>query len=109
MTDVGLLSAQCGSTQIRSPAATRSLTQAVSWAKSRQTHFWHPGEAVAPGGQDPHCDDELIGRLVATIDSSSPLKDGMNAQGAQNGIGICGQLFFSSSASITRMPLGPRM
>ena len=46
------------------------VAQAVSWAKSLQTHFWHPGEAVAPGGQDPHYDEELIGRLVAAIERS---------------------------------------
>src|SRR6266545_4855418 len=46
------------------------VAQAVSWAKSLQTHFWHPGEAVALGGQDPHYDEELIGRLVATIERS---------------------------------------
>jgi LPS sulfotransferase NodH len=44
------------------------VAQAVSWAKSLQTHFWHPGEAIAPGGQDPHYDQELIGRIVATIE-----------------------------------------
>jgi LPS sulfotransferase NodH len=38
------------------------VAQAVSWA--------HPGEAVAPEGQDPHYDEELIGRLVATIERS---------------------------------------
>jgi hypothetical protein len=43
------------------------VAQAVSWARSLQTHFWHPHEAVTPGGQDPHYDEELIGRLVATI------------------------------------------
>ena len=44
------------------------MAQAVSWAKALQTHFWHPGEAVEPGGQDPHYDQELIGRLVAAIE-----------------------------------------
>ena len=44
------------------------VAQAVSWAKALQTHFWHPGEAMEPGGRDPHYDDELIGRLVGTIE-----------------------------------------
>lgn len=44
------------------------VAQAVSWAKALQTHFWHPGEAVAPGGHDPHYDEELIGRLVTGIE-----------------------------------------
>jgi trehalose 2-sulfotransferase len=44
------------------------VAQAVSWARSLQTHSWHPGEAVEPGGQEPHYDEELIGRLVATIE-----------------------------------------
>lgn len=44
------------------------VAQAVSWAKAQQTHFWHPGEAVEPGGERPHYDAELIGRLVATVE-----------------------------------------
>ncbi|GHJ53011.1 hypothetical protein Nm8I071_23180 [Nonomuraea sp. TT08I-71] len=46
------------------------MAQAVSWARSLQTHFWHPHEAVEPGGRDPHYDEELIGRLVTTIEKS---------------------------------------
>ena len=41
--------------------------QAVSWAKSLQTHFWHPGERIEPGAELPHYDEELIERLVGTI------------------------------------------
>jgi LPS sulfotransferase NodH len=44
------------------------VAQAVSWAKALQTHYWHPDEAVEPGGQPPHYDEELIGRLVAGIE-----------------------------------------
>ncbi len=44
------------------------MAQAVSWAKALQTHFWHPGEAVKPGSQDPHYDHELIDQLVAAIE-----------------------------------------
>jgi LPS sulfotransferase NodH len=44
------------------------VAQAVSWARASQTHFWHPGEAVQPGGSEPHYDGELIGRLVTTIE-----------------------------------------
>lgn len=66
--DVDLLRAQFG--QLRFVHLRRGdvVAQAVSWAKSLQTHFWHPGEAVAPGGQDPLYDEELIGRLVTTIE-----------------------------------------
>lgn len=42
--------------------------QAVSWAKALQSHYWHPHEDVKPGGETPHYDEELIGRLVATIE-----------------------------------------
>ncbi len=45
-----------------------AVAQAVSWAKSLQTHFWHPGERVEPGAEDPHYDEELIERLVHTIE-----------------------------------------
>ena len=44
------------------------VAQAVSWAKSLQTHFWHPGENVEPGAEAPHYDEELIERLVDTIE-----------------------------------------
>jgi trehalose 2-sulfotransferase len=68
VTDVDLLSAQLGRLRFVHLRRRDVVAQAVSWAKSLQTHFWHPGEAVAPGGQDPHYDEELIGRLVATIE-----------------------------------------
>ena len=70
VTDVDLLSAQLGRLRFVHLRRRDVVAQAVSWAKSLQTHFWHPGEAVAPGGQDPHYDEELIGRLVATIERS---------------------------------------
>lgn len=44
------------------------VAQAVSWAKAQQTHFWHPGERVEPGAEDPHYDEELIEKLVAAIE-----------------------------------------
>lgn len=44
------------------------VAQAVSWAKALQTHFWHPGEIVKPGGHEPRYDEELIGKLVAAIE-----------------------------------------
>ena len=44
------------------------VAQAASWAKSLQTHFWHPGERVEPGAEDPHYDEDLIERLVDTIE-----------------------------------------
>ena len=43
------------------------VAQAVSWAKSLRTHFWHPGEPIEPGAQVPHYDEKLIERLVDTI------------------------------------------
>jgi trehalose 2-sulfotransferase len=70
VTDVDLLSAQLGRLRFVHLRRRDVVAQAVSWAKSLQTHFWHPGEAVAAGGQDPHYDEELIGRLVATIERS---------------------------------------
>ena len=70
VTDVDLLSAQLSRLRFVHLRRRDVVAQAVSWAKSLQTHFWHPGEAVAPGGQDPHYDEELIGRLVATIERS---------------------------------------
>jgi LPS sulfotransferase NodH len=48
----------------------RAAEDELAPAWSLQTHFWHLGEAVAPGGQDPHYDEELIGRLVAAIERS---------------------------------------
>jgi LPS sulfotransferase NodH len=68
-TDLDLLSAQLGRLRFVHLRRRDVVAQAVSWAKSLQTHFWHPGEAVAPGGQDPHYDEELIGRLVTTIET----------------------------------------
>jgi len=67
-TDVELLSAQLGRLRFVHLRRRDIVAQAVSWARSVQTHYWHPGEAVLPGGQDPHYDEELIGRLVATIE-----------------------------------------
>lgn len=43
------------------------VAQAVSWAKSEQTHFWHPGEEIEPGAQEPHYDEDLIDQLVTRI------------------------------------------
>jgi LPS sulfotransferase NodH len=68
--DVDLLIAQLGPLSFVHLRRCDVVAQAVSWAKSVQTHFWHPGEAVLPGGRDPHYDDELIDRLVATIEQS---------------------------------------
>ncbi len=70
VTDLDLLSAQLGRLGFVHLRRRDSVAQAVSWAKARQTHFWHPGEAVVPGGRDPQYDEEQIGRLVATIERS---------------------------------------
>lgn len=68
MTEVELLSAQLGRLRFVHLHRGDVVAQAVSWARSRQTHFWHPGEAVAPGGEEPHYDEKLIGELVARIE-----------------------------------------
>ena len=67
-TDVEVLSEYFGRLEYVHLRRRDVVAQAVSWAKALQTHFWHPGEAVEPGGRDPHYDEELIGRLVATIE-----------------------------------------
>jgi LPS sulfotransferase NodH len=41
----------------------------VSWARAEQTHFWHRGEDVAAGGQEPVFDRDFIVRLADTIDA----------------------------------------
>lgn len=68
VTDVELLGAQLGRLRFVHLRRLDVVAQAVSWAKALQTHFWHPGEGVRPGGRDPQYDEELIGRLVATIE-----------------------------------------
>lgn len=66
-TDLDLLGAYFGRLEFVHLRRRDVVAQAVSWAKALQTHFWHPGEAVEPGGRDPQYDEELIGRLVGTI------------------------------------------
>lgn len=68
VTDVELLSAQFGRLRFVHLRRRDVVAQAVSWAKAQQTHYWHPDEVVKPGGQHPHYDEELIGRLVAAIE-----------------------------------------
>ena len=68
-TEVDLLSAHLGRLKFVHLRRGDVVAQAVSWAKALQTHFWHPGEAVTPGGEAPHYDEELIGRLVATLET----------------------------------------
>ena len=68
-TEVDLLGAHFGRLEFVHLRRRDVVAQAVSWAKALQTHFWHPGEAVEPGGQDPRYDEVLIGRLVATIET----------------------------------------
>ena len=68
VSDVELLSAKLGRLEFVHLRRRDVVAQAVSWAKARQTHFWHPDEAVQPGGRRPHYDEELIGRLVAAIE-----------------------------------------
>lgn len=67
VSDLDLLTAQLGRLRFVHLHRVDVVAQAVSWARSLQTHFWHPGEAVAPGGEEPRYDEELIGDLVARI------------------------------------------
>lgn len=67
-TDLELLEAHFGRLEFVHLRRRDVVAQAVSWAKASQTHFWHPGEAVEPGGSQPHYDGALIGRLVTTIE-----------------------------------------
>jgi LPS sulfotransferase NodH len=69
-TELELLSARFGRLRFVHLRRCDVVAQAVSWARALQTHFWHPGEAVEPGGRAPRYDEELIGRLVATIERS---------------------------------------
>jgi LPS sulfotransferase NodH len=66
--ELELLSDQFGRLRFVHLRRVDAVAQAVSWAKSLQTHFWHPGEPVEPGAEDPHYDEELIKRLVSTIE-----------------------------------------
>jgi len=66
--DLELLRAHFGRLEFVHLRRRDVVAQAVSWAKALQTHYWHPGEAVEPGGEPPHYDAELIGRLVTTIE-----------------------------------------
>lgn len=65
-----LLTRTFGRTRFVHLRRTDVVAQAVSWARAEQTHFWHPGEEVTPGGQDPNFDRHLIGRLAETIDEN---------------------------------------
>lgn len=65
--DVELLAEAFGRARFVHLRRADTVAQAVSWARAEQTHVWHPGERVAPGGQEPHFDRDLIGRLVDTI------------------------------------------
>ncbi len=67
--DVELLTATFGRTRFVHLRRRDVVAQAVSWARAEQTHFWHPGEEVIPGGRSPQFDRDLIGELVGRIDS----------------------------------------
>lgn len=66
--ELELLAGQLGRLRFVHLRRLDTVAQAVSWAKSLQTHFWHPGERVEPGAETPHYDEELIERLVDTIE-----------------------------------------
>lgn len=68
-TDLEMLAARLGQLRFIHLRRGDVVAQAVSWARSLQTHFWHPGEDMAPGGQEPRYDEELIGQLVARIET----------------------------------------
>lgn len=63
-----LLTEAFGRTRFLHLRRVDTVAQAVSWARAEQTHYWHPGEEVATGGQEPHFDRDLIDELVHTID-----------------------------------------
>jgi LPS sulfotransferase NodH len=65
--DVELLTGAFGRLRFVHLRRDDTVAQAVSWARAEQTQFWHPGDRVAPGGQPPHFDRDLIGGLVDTI------------------------------------------
>jgi LPS sulfotransferase NodH len=69
LSDLDLLTTQLGRLRFVHLRRVDVVAQAVSWARSLQTHFWHPGEVMAPGGEDPRYDELLIGELVARIES----------------------------------------
>lgn len=69
VTDLELLTARLGRLRFVHLRRLDVVAQAVSWARSLQTHFWHPGEDSVPGGQEPRYDEELIGELVARIET----------------------------------------
>lgn len=62
-----LLTRAFGHTRFLHLHRTDTISQAVSWARAEQTHRWHPGEEVVPGGHEPRFDRDLIARLVDTI------------------------------------------
>ncbi len=65
--DAELLAEAFGRTRFVHLRRDDTVAQAVSWARAEQTQFWHPGDQVAPGGQQPHFDRDLVGGLVDTI------------------------------------------
>lgn len=67
-TDAELLEAEFGRLRYVHLRRDDVVAQAVSWVKSLQTHYWHPGEEREPGGQPPRYDRELIGRLVTAVE-----------------------------------------
>lgn len=69
VTDLELLAVRLGRLRFVHLRRGDVVAQAVSWARSLQTHFWHPGEAVAPGGHEPRYDEGLIGELVTKIET----------------------------------------
>jgi LPS sulfotransferase NodH len=64
---VELLTRAFGRTRFLHLRRIDTVAQAVSWARSEQTHYWHPGDEAAAGGREPSFDRGLIDELVSTI------------------------------------------
>ena len=64
---VDLLTRAFGRTRFLHLRRTDTVAQAVSWARSEQTHYWHPGDEAAAGGREPYFDRDLLDELVCTI------------------------------------------
>jgi len=67
--ELELLTGAFGRTRFLHLRRVDTVAQAVSWARAEQTHVWHPGEQVAPGGQQPRFDRDLITRLAGTVEA----------------------------------------
>jgi len=65
--DLELLTRAFGRTRFLHLGRDDTVSQAVSWARAEQTHFWQDGDTALPG-HEPRFDFEQIHTLVQTID-----------------------------------------